>query len=61
MSERLMWRNASGRRPERTIRCYRACGFVEGGREHESVRIGEHWHDDIIMGLLEQDYHAGAR
>jgi RimJ/RimL family protein N-acetyltransferase len=46
---------------ERAIRCYRACGFVEEGRERESARIGEHWHDDIIMGLLAREYRASAR
>ena len=45
---------------ERAIRCYRACGFIVEGCERESARIGEHWHDDIIMGLLEQDFCAGA-
>ncbi len=45
---------------ERAIRCYRACGFIEEGRERESARLGEHWYDDIIMGLLAQDYCTGA-
>ena len=41
---------------ERAIRCYRACGFVEEGRERESARVGDEWHDDIIMGLLAYEY-----
>jgi [ribosomal protein S5]-alanine N-acetyltransferase len=41
---------------ERAIRCYRACGFIEEGRERESGRIDGQWYDDIIMGLLAQDY-----
>jgi len=46
---------------ERAIRCYLACGFVEEGRERESVRIGEVWHDDIIMGILAEEFRAQAR
>lgn len=41
---------------ERAIRCYRACGFIEEGRERESARVGDVWHDDIIMGVLAQEY-----
>jgi RimJ/RimL family protein N-acetyltransferase len=41
---------------ERAIRCYRACGFVEEGRERESARVGNAWHDDIIMGVLAREY-----
>jgi len=41
---------------ERAIRCYRACGFVEEGRERESARVGEAWYDDIIMGILAREY-----
>lgn len=37
---------------ERARHCYRACGFVEEGRERQSARVGERWHDDIIMGVL---------
>lgn len=41
---------------ERAIRCYRACGFIEEGRERESARVGDAWHDDLIMGVLAQEY-----
>lgn len=41
---------------ERAIRCYRACGFVEEGRERESARVGKIWYDDIIMGVLAREY-----
>lgn len=37
---------------ERAIRCYRACGFRDEGRERESARVGGEWHDDLIMGIL---------
>jgi RimJ/RimL family protein N-acetyltransferase len=34
---------------ERAIRCYRACGFVEVGRERDAVTIGGQSHDDLLM------------
>lgn len=40
---------------ERAIRAYRACGFVEEGREREAARVGDRWYDDIIMGVLAAD------
>lgn len=45
---------------ERAIRCYRACGFREEGRERESARVGGEWHDDIIMGVLAREFGARA-
>ncbi|WP_415400620.1 GNAT family N-acetyltransferase [Tateyamaria sp. SN3-11] len=46
---------------ERAIRCYRACGFVEEGREREGVNIDGEWHDDVIMGLLAREHRSAAR
>lgn len=43
---------------ERAIGCYRRCGFVEEGREREAARIGEEWHDDVIMSVLAREYAA---
>lgn len=45
---------------ERAIRCYRACGFIEEGRERESARVGEAWYDDIIMGILAREHSGQA-
>ena len=42
----------------RAIRCYEACGFVREGIERESARVGDEWHDDWIMGILERDFQA---
>jgi len=39
----------------RAIACYTKCGFVEEGRERESVLVGDDWHDDVIMGLLARE------
>ncbi|MEM9755011.1 MAG: GNAT family protein [Pseudomonadota bacterium] len=44
---------------ERAIRCYRACGFVEEGRERESACVAGVWHDDVIMGLLARESPLG--
>jgi RimJ/RimL family protein N-acetyltransferase len=40
----------------RAIRCYRACGFVEEGREREAALFGGTWHDDIMMGVLAREF-----
>jgi RimJ/RimL family protein N-acetyltransferase len=36
---------------QRAIRCYRACGFVETGREANAVCLDGKWHDDLIMEI----------
>jgi RimJ/RimL family protein N-acetyltransferase len=40
------------------IACYRACGFVEEGRERESCLLDGRWYDDILMGVLEHEFRA---
>jgi [ribosomal protein S5]-alanine N-acetyltransferase len=40
------------------IACYRSCGFVEEGRERESCLLEGQWHDDVLMGVLEHEFHA---
>jgi [ribosomal protein S5]-alanine N-acetyltransferase len=40
------------------IACYRACGFVEEGRERESCLLEGQWYDDILMGILEHEFRA---
>lgn len=41
---------------ERAIKCYEKCGFmVEGVLRQEIFRNGR-YHDDIVMGLLRDDY-----
>jgi [ribosomal protein S5]-alanine N-acetyltransferase len=40
----------------RAIRCYRACGFVEEGRESEAASVADERHDDVIMGLLAREF-----
>jgi RimJ/RimL family protein N-acetyltransferase len=42
----------------RAIACYRKCGFVEEGRERESALVEGLWQDDLIMGLLDQEFAA---
>lgn len=43
---------------ERALRCYRACGFTEEGREREAARVGHEWVDDIIMSILAHEFRA---
>lgn len=49
----------------RAIRAYEKCGFVIEGRERETALVNGAWHDDVMMGLLEQEFLAreseGAR
>ena len=40
------------------IACYRRCGFVEEGRERESCCIDGQWYDDLVMGVLDREFHA---
>jgi RimJ/RimL family protein N-acetyltransferase len=40
----------------RAIRAYRKCGFVVEGREREAAFVDGVWHDDIMMGLLSNEY-----
>ena len=44
---------------ERAIAMYRHCGFVEEGRERDSCRMGPHWYDDVIMGILDHEFREG--
>ncbi len=39
----------------RAIAAFKKAGFVEEGREREAGRVGDVWHDDVIMGLLARD------
>ncbi len=44
----------------RAIACYRRCGFQIEGRERQTCRIGGTRHDDIIMGLLRDEFDGGT-
>ena len=38
------------------IASYRKCGFVQEGRERERCRLDGQWLDDIIMGVLANEF-----
>jgi RimJ/RimL family protein N-acetyltransferase len=40
----------------RAIAAYKKLGFKHEGRERQSARVGETYHDDIIMGLLASEW-----
>jgi [ribosomal protein S5]-alanine N-acetyltransferase len=41
---------------DRALAMYRRCGFVEEGRERDSCRMGDAWFDDVIMGVLVDEF-----
>lgn len=43
---------------ERAVRCYKACGFVEEGREREAEYVAGQYVDIITMGLLRAEWEA---
>jgi RimJ/RimL family protein N-acetyltransferase len=43
---------------ERAIRCYRACGFVEEGRLREHVWLDGRYVDNVLMGVLREEWAA---
>ena len=42
---------------ERAIASYKKCGFVVEGVERDSALVAGNWHGDVIVSILEQDYH----
>lgn len=42
---------------ERAIKAYQKCGFVVEGRERETAFVDGAWQDDLMMGILSQEYH----
>ncbi len=43
---------------DRAIRCYARLGFVEEGRERQAARVPDGWRDDLIMGLLADEWNG---
>lgn len=43
---------------ERGIRAYRACGFIEEGRQREHVYSDGQYHDLVLMGVLRSEWEA---
>ena len=41
---------------QRAIRCYEKCGFVLEGTEREVVFRGGRYHDQLIMGILREEF-----
>jgi RimJ/RimL family protein N-acetyltransferase len=46
---------------ERGLRCYRACGFVEEGRQREHVWSDGQYRDLVFMGILRREWEAMRR
>ena len=45
---------------ERAIRAYRACGFVEEGRMREHIWLAGRFVDNVIMGILREDWEGAG-
>jgi RimJ/RimL family protein N-acetyltransferase len=45
---------------ERAIRAYRACGFVEEGRMREHVWLAGRYVDNVIMGVMREEWQEGG-
>jgi RimJ/RimL family protein N-acetyltransferase len=43
---------------ERAIRCYKAVGFTEEGRQRQHIYFDGHYVDVVLMGLLREDWEA---
>jgi RimJ/RimL family protein N-acetyltransferase len=43
---------------ERGMRAYRACGFIEEGRQRQHVYSNGHYHDLVLMGILRSEWEA---
>lgn len=39
----------------RAIAAFEKAGFRIEGREREAARVGENWHDEVVLGLLASD------
>ncbi len=48
-------------RNERAIRAYRACGFVEEGRQRQQVWSNGRYDDTVHMGILREEWTAVPR
>jgi len=46
---------------ERAVRCYRACGFVEEGRERQAEYVNGRYVDVLELGLLRDEWEAARR
>ena len=44
---------------ERAIRAYRACGFVEEGRQREHMWLAGRYLDNVMMGVLRSEWEGG--
>ncbi|HEY7045232.1 MAG TPA: GNAT family protein [Nocardioidaceae bacterium] len=43
---------------DRAIRAYSKVGFREEGRQREAVYHDRRWHDELLMGILEHEWHS---
>jgi RimJ/RimL family protein N-acetyltransferase len=56
---RRIWLEVHGGN-ERGLRCYRAVGFVEEGRQREHNWVGGQYQDNVLMGLMRSDWNQAG-
>lgn len=44
---------------ERAIKSYKKCGFIEEGRLRQTIFRNGKYHDEIVMGILREEYFGG--
>ena len=44
---------------ERAIRAYKACGFIEEGRQREHMWLAGRYVDNVMMGILRSEWEGG--
>lgn len=45
---------------EGSIAFHRRLGFIEEGRQREVIFMNEHYHDEILYGLTEEEFNRTA-
>ncbi|GGW38221.1 acetyltransferase [Streptomyces lucensis JCM 4490] len=45
---------------ERAMKAFRRLGFVEEGRRRKAVRVGREWYDEVLYGLLREEWEGAT-
>ncbi|MEU6282644.1 GNAT family protein [Streptomyces sp. NPDC047028] len=45
---------------DRAVRAFTNLGFTEEGRRRKAIRVGTEWHDEVIFGMLQEEWVSTA-